>query len=148
MPRHHHHHQEEYRTSPAPVAILQYATVPEKNGDVHPTYTTPPRRIPIHTSLFTNPSGGNMEMKCAWCYHLNKAHNHTTPNCEFFKNAEVADRWHVAYRNRLCQSCLLPGHYWKDCQPPKTPCTLCTFPHHPTLECRPEEQISPHINNQ
>ena len=110
--------------------------------------TTQQRRNSFDTTLPLYPSGKDMDMKCAWCYHINKPHNHATPDCASFKNAEVSDRWHVIYRNRICQSCLLPGHWRRDCETPKSPCTMCNFPHHPLLGCRPEEQISLHLSNE
>ena len=97
---------------------------------------------PLQSKLPINPLGGNMELQCAWCYHLNIPHQHTTIKCRSFTNAEVADRWHIIYRNRLCQKCLLPGHYWRECESSTPPCTVCKLPHHATLGCRPEESIS------
>ena len=103
---------------------------------------------PLNTKLPKNPQGRNMEMQCGWCYHHNIQHNHTTPNCRLLQKAESADRWHITYRNRLCQKCLLPGHYWRECESSTPPCTECELPHNAILGCRPEEIISPHLQNQ
>ena len=114
-----------------------------KSRDISPQINNQPNCNPINTNLPKYPRGGDMVMKCGWCFHHNTPHNHTTAECSFLQNANVADRWHITYRNRLCQQCLLPGHYWKECTSSIPPCNGCNISHHPILGCRPIDTISP-----
>ena len=134
--------------SPSPSRSMSPRTRPPS-----PTKTSdniPTQRTPQTNNRYPNPSNTprypqqprNIEMKCGYCYFHNKPHNHATPNCGFLKNAEVSDRWHVAYKSRLCQKCLSPNHYHKECKETTPRCVMCNWPHHPILGCRPTPVIS------
>ena len=118
---------------------------PNRSRDSSPNHLISQTNARFHqpTNLPRNPQGQrDMEKKCGWCYFHNKPHNHTTPDCGFIQNAEVPDRWHIAYRTKLCQKCLSPDHYHKECPKLTQRCATCNLQHHPILGCRPISNIS------
>ena len=86
--------------------------------------------------------------KCAWCTEQGTNHNHTTPNCAFFKNANAMDQWKVLYKHQACSICLNLGHRWKDCRTRIPRCTSCNLSHHANISCRPTETISQRLREQ
>ena len=86
-------------------------------------------KSPINTSLSMNPQGQDMKSKCAWCFHHNKMHNHTTTQCGTFQKANKEDKWHVTYRNKTCQNYLQSDqHHWTQCTRPQNLCSLYLQP--------------------
>ena len=83
------------------------------------------------------------EFWCAWCTENGRAHQHSTANCSMLQNANASDQWKVIHKHRVCDSCLVQGHYWKHC-PNKIQerCTTCGNSHHPKLQCLPLRQAS------
>ena len=121
--------------------------LPQNISDYKNTRTR--MKSPINTSLPMNPQGKDMEMKCAWCFHHDKMHNHTTTQCGTFKQANKEDKWHVTYRNKTCQNCLQNDqHHWTQCTRPQNLCSTCNRIHHEILGCRPEKTISPRQQSQ
>merc|ERR1712148_127748 len=118
---------------------------PNRSSDSSPNHSISQNNNRFHnpSNLPRNPQGErNMKKKCGWCFFHNKPHNHTTPECGFIKDAEVPDRWHITYRTKLCQKCLSPDHYHKECPKPTQRCATCNLQHHPILGCRPISNIS------
>ena len=83
------------------------------------------------------------ERWCAWCSENGQAHNHSTPTCYMLKNANAEDQWKVVNKHRICDSCLLPGHHWKNCPTNRQQrCPDCQNSHHPNLGCIPNRRAS------
>ena len=80
---------------------------------------------------------------CAWCTENGRTHNHTTANCSMLRNANANDQWKVINKHKVCDSCLVQGHYWRHC-PKKIQecCTECGNSHHPNLQCINLKQAS------
>ena len=81
--------------------------------------------------------------KCAWCTDNGLAHNHVTPDCAMLQNANAIDQWKVLFNHQLCDSCLLPGHHWRQCKnKAQDSCPNCGNSHHPNIGCRPQQRNS------
>ena len=83
------------------------------------------------------------ELWCAWCTENGRAHRHSTANCAMLQDANAKDQWKVIHKYKVCDTCLVQGHYWKYC-PNNTQerCTECGNSHHPILQCMPPKQSS------
>ena len=83
------------------------------------------------------------DLWCAWCTENGRTHQHSTANCAMLQNANVNDQWKVINKHKVCDSCLVQGHYWKYC-PNKIQkrCSACGNSHHPKLGCLPITQTS------
>ena len=83
------------------------------------------------------------EFWCAWCTENGRTHQHSTANCSMLQYANANDQWKVINKHKVCDSCLVQGHYWKHC-PNKIQecCTECGNSHHPNLQCMPLKQAS------
>ena len=82
---------------------------------------------------------------CVWCTENGRTHQHSTANsnCSMLQNANASDQWKVINKHKVCDSCLVQGHYWKHC-PNKIQerCKECGNSHHPNLLCLPLKQTS------
>ena len=83
------------------------------------------------------------ELWCAWCTENGRTHKHSTANCAMLQNANANDQWKVINKHKVCDSCLVQGHYWRNC-PKKTQerCADCGNSHHSKLQCMPPKPIS------
>ena len=80
---------------------------------------------------------------CAWCTENGRTHNHPTANCSMLKNANANDQWKVIHKHKVCDSCLVQGHYWRYCpNQVQQRCAECGNSHHPNLQCMPRKQAS------
>ena len=103
------------------------------------------RVIPIRKATIAEASASRIhrwnEKKCAWCTDNGLAHNHVTPDCAMLQNANAIDQWKVLFNHQLCDSCLLPGHHWRQCKnKAQDSCPNCGNSHHPNIGCRPQQR--------
>ena len=83
------------------------------------------------------------ESWCAWCTENGRTHNHSTATCSMLKNANANDQWKVIHKHKVCDSCLVQGHYWRHCpNQVQQRCAECGNSHHPNLQCMPRKQAS------
>ena len=133
-----------HKSSPGGDKEYRDATRRNKNP---PDDTTLNANTPTGAYYATRSSDSSPEpnaLWCAWCTENGQPHNHSTANCSMLKlNATANDQWKVINKHRVCDSCLVQGHYWKNC-PNKIQkrCTECGNSHHPHLYCRPPKQPS------
>ena len=129
-------------------------------GDKEYRDATRSKRSPLHTTTFNNnmpeevyhlphaprnrdTSPTTNESWCAWCTENGRTHNHSTANCSMLKNANANDQWKVINKHKVCDSCLVQGHYWKQCpNKGQERCAECGNSHHPHLGCMPIKQTS------
>ena len=58
-------------------------------------------------------------------------------------------QWKVVNKHKICDSCLLPGHHWKNCPTHRQQrCPDCQNSHHPNLGCIPKTRQSPYPSTQ
>ena len=90
-----------------------------------------------------------MDRKCAWCTENGITHNHATPDCVMFQNANAEDQWKVIRKRGICDSCLLPGHSWQVCRNKvQQSCPTCGNSHHPNIGCIPQRRTSSQLNHE
>ena len=98
---------------------------------------------PLNTSLPIDPLGKIMELKCAWCSHLNRMRKHTIKDCRNLQNANEEHKRNVIYRNGISQNCLMSDRPRSlECNEPQRLCPECNRPHNKILGYHPERKIS------
>lgn len=81
------------------------------------------------------PPDGNKTVQCLFC----KMDNHSTVKCYFLGKKSDSEKTRFVYENRLCFSCLKPGHMAKDCKNNST-CTKCSGRHPTNMHLLKTEQ--------
>ncbi|XP_055604061.1 uncharacterized protein LOC129752297 [Uranotaenia lowii] len=68
---------------------------------------------------------------------------HSPFQCGKFQRMKVPERMDAAIRNKLCRNCLMPGHFYRNCE--RGSCHHCQQKHHSMLHSRssvPQPQFS------
>ncbi|XP_055588728.1 uncharacterized protein LOC129741053 [Uranotaenia lowii] len=74
---------------------------------------------------------------------------HSPFQCGKFQRMKVPERMDAAIRNKLCRNCLMPGHFYRNCE--RGSCHHCQQKHHSMLHSRssvPQPQFSAQYRQQ
>ncbi|XP_055589129.1 uncharacterized protein LOC129741431 [Uranotaenia lowii] len=74
---------------------------------------------------------------------------HSPFQCGKFQRMKVPERMDAAIRNKLCRNCLMPGHFYRNCE--RGSCHHCQQKHHSMLHSRssvPQSQFSAQYRQQ